>query len=297
MADRGRLLDHLLMAALKRAFALEQRHHIAVGVAKHLHFDMPGLGNIFLDQNLVVAEGRTRFALGARNRLGEFVGGADDPHAPASAAGRCLDQDRIADRIGGRLQRLGTLILAVIARHDRDAGGFHQRLGCRFRTHQADGRGRRADENQSRFGAGLREIGILGEKAVTRMDRLGASRARRIDDRLDMKVAVLRRRRADEDGLVGEVDVHGIAIGLREHHDRGQAHAPCRAYDPARDLAAVGDQQLLEAPDQRHHHILKMPKRVGSGGGALSPAASARLSTMRVSAGSMTPSSHSRAVA
>ena len=154
-----------------------------------------------------------------------------------------------------------------------------------------------ADENQARFGAGLREIGILGEKAVARMDRLGASRARRIDDRLDMKVAVLRRRRADEDRLVGEVDVHGIAIGLREHHDRGQAHAPCRAYDPARDLAAVGDQQLLEAPDQRHHHILKMPKRVGSGGGALSPAASARLSTMRVSAGSMTPSSHSRAVA
>jgi hypothetical protein len=44
-------------------------------------------------------------------------------------------------------------------------------------------------------------------------------------------------------------------------------------------------------------HIRKMPKRVGSGGGAFVPAASASPSTVRVSAGSMMPSSQRRAVA
>ncbi len=43
-----------------------------------------------------------------------------------------------------------------------------------------------------------------------------------------------------------------------------------------------------------HYHILNTPKR-DSGIGALSEAEIARPSTVRVSAGSMTPSSHSRA--
>ena len=213
---------------------------------------MPRPGNIFLDQDLIVAECRTRLALGACDGLGELTGIADDPHSPASAAGRRLDQHRIADRVSRRLQRLRALIVAVIARHDRNAGGFHQRLGGRFRAHQADGRSRRPDENQTGIGAGLGEVGVLGEKAVARMDRLGAGGARRIDDRLDMQVAVLRRCRADEHCFVRQIDMHGIAIGIREHDDGGEAHALRRADDPARDLAAVGDQQLVEAPDQRH---------------------------------------------
>ena len=95
-AERQCLLHHLLVAALQRAFALEQRHHVAVGVAEHLHFDVPGPGDVSLDQDLVAAECRTRFALGACDCFSEFIGVADDPHPPPSAAGRRLDQHRIA---------------------------------------------------------------------------------------------------------------------------------------------------------------------------------------------------------
>src|SRR5260370_39338142 len=91
--------------------------------------------------------------------------------------------------------------------------------------------------------------------------------------------------------------MQGIAVGVGEHRHGPKAHAFGRADDPARDLAAVGDQELVEAPGERHRHILKMPKRVGSGGGALSPAASASASTVRVSAGSMVPSAQTRALA
>jgi len=116
---RKRLLHHLLMSTLKRAFALEQRHHVALAVAEHLHFDMPRPRHVLLDQDLVIAKRGRRFALGARDRFGERIGVGDQAHASAAAAHRRLDQKRIADAIGGGLQRRDALILAVVAGHDR----------------------------------------------------------------------------------------------------------------------------------------------------------------------------------
>jgi hypothetical protein len=115
-----------------------------------------------------------------------------------------------------------------------------------------DGRGGRSDENEPGIRASLREVGILGQESVAGMDGAGARRLRRLDDGFDVQVAVLRRRRADQHGLVGECDVHGVAIGVGEHRHRSQAHALGRAHDPAGDLAAVGDQQLVEGPSGRH---------------------------------------------
>ena len=88
------------MAPLQRAFALEQRHHVAMGIAEHLHLDVARLGDILFDQHLVVAERRCRLALGGGDRFGEFIGRADKSHAPAAAAGRGLDQHRITDAVG-----------------------------------------------------------------------------------------------------------------------------------------------------------------------------------------------------
>ena len=98
--DRGRLLDHLLMAALQRAFALEQRHHVAMAVAEHLHLDVARPRDVFLDQHPIVAERGLRLALRAGDRFGELAGRIDEPHAPAAAAGRGLDQHGIADAVG-----------------------------------------------------------------------------------------------------------------------------------------------------------------------------------------------------
>src|SRR5690606_4384728 len=61
----------------------------------------------------------------------------------------------------------------------------------------------------------------------------------------------------------------------------------------AGDLAAIGDQQRFD----HGAHIRNTPKRACLGKGAFSVAAKASPSTSRVCAGSITPSSHSRAVA
>ena len=59
---RRRALDHLLVAALHRAVALEQVDQVAVLVAKQLDLDMAGAAHQLLEIDLVVAEGRFRLA-------------------------------------------------------------------------------------------------------------------------------------------------------------------------------------------------------------------------------------------
>ncbi len=73
----------------------------------------------------------------------------------------------------------------MIAGDEGYTGFHHQGLGRRFRAHGADRRRRRADEDDPGGGAGIGEIGILGEEAVTGMNRLGAALPGGGDDALD----------------------------------------------------------------------------------------------------------------
>ncbi len=94
---RRSLLDHLLMAALDRAVAVEDMDGIAVPVGEDLHLDMPRAFEVFLDQQPLVAKRTRGLALCRRERRGELARRVDDPHAAPAAAGRGLDQHRKAD--------------------------------------------------------------------------------------------------------------------------------------------------------------------------------------------------------
>ena len=110
-------------------------------------------------------------------------------------------------------------------------------------------------------------------------------------------------------GLVGHRDMQRAGVGVGIDGDGAHAHPARRADDAAGDLAAIGDQDLGEhdlsvpsaSTNSRRHahvaaraHILNTPNLV-SGTGAFSAAESDSASTSRVCAGSMMPSSHSRA--
>ncbi len=296
---RRRFLDHLLMPPLQRAFALEQRHQIAVAVADHLHFDVTRIINVFLNQHAIVAERGLRLALGADDGRRKFAGRPHDPHAAAATPGGRLDQHRKADSVGGRSQGRLVLRLAVITLHQRHAGLFHQGLGPGFRTHRDHHLGGGTDEHQSGIDASLRKFGIFRQEPITRVHGFGAALSRRFDHTLDIEIAVTRPRRPEQHGLIGFGDMHRSTVRFGVDRDRAQAHGPRRADHAAGDLAAVGDQEGVKSPVGRgtnHHHILNRPNFVGSIG-ALAAAESPRPSTSLVSAGSITPSSQSRAVA
>ena len=78
------------------------------------------------------------------------------------------------------------------------------------------------------------------------MDGVGAGDLAGGEDRGDVEVAVLGGRRADADALVGEADMHGVAVGGRVDRDGLDAELLAGAQDAERDLAAVGDEDFLE---------------------------------------------------
>jgi hypothetical protein len=90
-----------------------------------------------------------------------------------------------------------------------------------------------------------------------------------------------------------------VAIRLRIDGNGAQTYGSGGTDYAARNLAAIGDQKRAETAimrTPRHDHILNSPNVVGSIG-AFAAADNPSPSTRRVSAGSITPSSHSRAVA
>ena len=215
-------------------------------VGEHLDLDVARTLQVFFGQHLVVAEGADRLALARRQRGLEIVRVFDHAHALAAAAGRGLQQHRVADLVGLRVEEIGVLLFAVIAGHQRHVGLFHQRLGGGLGTHRAHRRSRRPNEYQARCGAGVGEVGVLGQEAVAGMDGLRAGGQRHGDDFFAAQIAFLGGRRADQDRFVADRDVLGVGVRLGIHGDGFDAHAARGGGDAAGDFAAVGDQNFSE---------------------------------------------------
>src|ERR1700722_18925274 len=245
-AGGRRFFDYLLVAPLQRAVALADMNDIAVAVGEHLDFDVARRGNVFLEQDTARTERRCRLANGAFERRLE-LGVLVDPAQPATAAaGRRLDQHRIADLVGFLLEEFRVLPFAVIARHHRHTGLLHQGLGAILDAHGAHGSGRRPDKSNAGLVAGVDEIGVLGEKSVARMQAFGGSLLRHLDDPFDRKIAVARWRRTDAIRLVARSHVKRLRVGFRIDRDRAQPKTLGGARDAAGDLAAIGDQDRTE---------------------------------------------------
>src|SRR5205085_7385790 len=89
---RRRLLDDLLVPALDRALALEQRHDVAVRVREDLDLDVPRRLDVTLEEDRRVPERARRLPARAFDRVGEVGFAAYDAHPATAAAGRRLDQ-------------------------------------------------------------------------------------------------------------------------------------------------------------------------------------------------------------
>ena len=164
---RRRLLDQLLVPALDRALALADREHAAVRVAEHLDLDVPRGVDHLLDVEVRIAERRLRLRRGGAERVLELLLRVDEPHALAAAAGRRLEQHRVAELVGGRA-RLRDRRTAFGARDERHAGGAQLVLRARLVAHALHHVGRRPDEDEVVVLARARERGVLGEEAPAR---------------------------------------------------------------------------------------------------------------------------------
>ena len=176
-SGRGRLLDHLLVAALGRAVAVaEGRRHAPVAVAEDLHLDVARVREPALEVDALVAERRAGLAAHAVERVGEVSASSQHAHADPAAAGGRLQHHGIAD--GPRaLERSSTDSTIALPGKQRDARG----LGCVargvLRAEDAQLLGRRPDEREpGRFDV-LGEVGAFGEESVAGMDGLARRRS------------------------------------------------------------------------------------------------------------------------
>ncbi len=269
------LFDDLLVAPLDGAFAFADGPHGAVCVGEHLHLHVVAGGQVALAEHRRIAERRLRLAargLHLCRQLGQLP---HHPHAAAAAARRRLDQHR---------QLVGRHGVGVEFVEHRHARGGHHLLGLDLGAHRRHRGDRRADPRQTGVQHGRGEIRVLREESVAGVDGVGTRRTGRRDQLLCVQVAVAALQTYPRIRL-GDMRRAGIRVGV--HGDGADPETTARGEHPARDLAAVGDQHSC------HHgaHIRKTPKFDVPLIGALAMADRHIPNTVRVSRGSITPSS------
>ena len=228
-ADRGRLLDQLLMAALDRAVPRAENGD-AAGVSEQLRLDMARPLEIPLAEHRPVAEGRLGLALGRRERVVQLGRGANDAHPPAAASGGSLDDERIAD-LGGRALR-----------HGRHACLARDPLRRELVAAEPERLGRRADPGEPGGDHRLGEVAVLGQEAVAGMDGVGLGRECGANLLGGIEI------RVDLDRPVRTSGVVGAAIVAGGDGDRLDPEPLAGPEDAGGDLAAVRNDE----PADRH---------------------------------------------
>ena len=167
---------------------------------------------VLLDIDLVVAEGRFRFGPGGAERVVHVGCGTGELHAATAATGGGLDDHRIAELLADRAGCGQIRNAAVRTGNDRNTQVLRGLLGGDLVAHDADMLGRRTDEGDFVILDDLYEIGVLGQKPVTGMDRLRTCDLAGGDDAGHRKIGQSSRGRADTDAFIGHAHMHGIGI-------------------------------------------------------------------------------------
>src|SRR5207249_967470 len=95
--------------------------------------------------------------------------------------------------------------------------------------------------------------GVLRQQAIAGMDGFAVRDGGGRDDAWDIEIARPRLGGTDADGLVSQANGQGVRVGLGVGDDGANAHLPAGAEDAERDLAPVGDEDLVEHGPARRY--------------------------------------------
>jgi len=178
-AERRRLLNNLLVAALRRAVTLKEVDDVARIVTEHLHLDVAAGLDVLLNQHGVVAERCRRLTCCGLQRVRECLGVGDDAHALATATRCSLDQNRIC---------ISRHVARIELRGHRHASLLGDRARLVLATHRVHDLRRRADEHQACIDHCSGELGTLRQEPVPGVDRLRARFLRGGEQPVDVEV-------------------------------------------------------------------------------------------------------------
>ena len=244
--ERRRGFFHqLLVAALQRAVAGADHHHVAVAIGDHLGFDVARAVEELLDEAFAAPEGGFGFTNRRGIQFGHFVHAPGDLHA-ASAAAECgLDGDRQAMLFGEGQHLGGALHRAGRAGHQGRADLLGELASFDLVAKHIDGFRVRADPDQpgALYGAG--EVGTLGEKAVAGVHGIGTGALGDGQQLVDVQVGVGQALAVQPIGFVGLAHMQGVDIGIGVHGHGGYTVITAGAGDTHGDFTTVGDQDFF----------------------------------------------------
>ena len=173
--------------------------------------------------------------------------GMHDAHTTTATATGGLDDYRITGRARHAHDFLGVFRQGAVGTGNAGhARLFHRRLGRHLVAHQANRLGARADENETGSLDPLGKIGVLGQEAIARVNRLGVGHLGGRNDGGYIQVAKRRLRGADTNRFVSQFDVLGFTVGLGVHHNGLDTELAAGALDAQGNLAPVGDENFPE---------------------------------------------------
>ena len=244
---RGRLLDDFLVAPLHRAVPLVEMHQVAVVVPQNLDLDVARAANQLFEIDLVVPERRQALAPRGLDRIGEFGFGLDRAHAAPAAAPARLEHNGKTD-FAGETRGLTRVAGERACRRNHRNVRRHREFPRRHLVAEcAHDIGLRADEDDACGSTRLGEVGVLGQEAVARVDRIGSVLARNAHHLVDAEVGLYRAHPpAHLVGFVGLESVQREAVLLRVDRDRFDPEFDRGAEHADGDFAPVGDEDPAE---------------------------------------------------
>ena len=229
---------------------------MALAVADQLHFDMASARNELLQKDIGDTEGSAGLAVRLVERLVELLRPVGHAHPAATAAHRCLNDDRIANL---RRQRLR---LGVVA-HRGIAAGDDRHL-CLVRDVASDDLIAEliedfrfgTDEDHPRFGTGASKMSVFGEEAVAGMDGVNLVLPGEADDGIDVEIRLDRLAGpADTIRLIGLEAMQSVAVLVRVNRDCANPQFVSGAEDTNGDFTAIGDEQFANGFDGLFRHV------------------------------------------
>ena len=141
-----------------------------------------------------IAKGGLGLTGGGRQGFVEVRSAFDGAHPLATAPGGGLDQQGETELGGVAMDRLAVEVGEGQTLEHRNPHPVGDRLGLALVPHATDRLGGRSDEDQTLGPAALREVGVLRQKAVARMNRAGPGGVGGGDHRVEVEVGLGRGR-------------------------------------------------------------------------------------------------------
>ena len=243
---RRRFFDDFLVTALNRTLALAQIKRVSMRIRQHLNFDMARLCHEFLDENAVIAKTVGRLILGRLEPLTGFGVIPRNTHPLTAAASRGLDHHRVAHLVRDFDRVVRVLDQPHVPWHSRYVRFLGQLFGRDLVAHGLNRASRWSDKRNTLCRKRLGEKFVLGQKAVSRMNRFRARLANCIHHFVDHDVGLIGGRRPDVNRFIGHLHVQRIAVGVRINSDSRNAHFACSLDNTTCNFTAVCDQDLFK---------------------------------------------------